>query len=855
MRNALRSAFLLASGLELLVPSSVAQTPSLYLGRHWSSGANTFPRAITAGHLNGDGLPDVVTTGGLPFPGLYPLVSSVLLANAPGSFTPPTQYPSAAEGRDLVLADLDGDGELDLVTAAGTAGILELRLGNGAGGFGAVATLTAMPGDVLSGVCAGDLDGDGDVDLACTNAVSSQLSLFLNTGSGVFSAPSHYATGSQPVSLRAADVNGDSLLDLVTLNDAGESLSVFGGAGDGTLVSHDLYVFGLPPSEGLLLADLNGDGSPDYALASGPTDRVLVQFNDGAGGIASSVQLVTGDGPRGLAAADFDLDGLVDLAVANASDDTLNVFLGTGGGSFASPVTYLAAGQPQGLVAFDADADGLPDLAVVCEVGYGVSVVRNLGGGSFVAPIAVPVAAAHAQGVTAGDLDSDGRQDFVVSHELAGQLSVRLGDGTGAFPGGSTVACSGFPAQPVLADVSGDGTLDLVVARIGPPAGSGNVALLVGTGLGTFSPPSFFGPSSSSVDLDCADLNLDGRADVVNVMVGDVSFVLLSTGLGFVPGLPIFHPAGSSPTCLALGDLNGDSRADLVVGFQTELYGVRTFLGDGAGGFGSASPTPFLPSSRALALGDVDADGHLDVVVAAETEVNVLLGDGTGFLVPTLSLPMGPAVSELTLADLNADGHLDIATANGEASHVSVRLNNGAGGFWPELHFVTYQHPRALAAADFDLDGLADLVTTSQGTGRAGLLLNTSGSSGVWTNLRNGLPGAGGVPLLSGTGSLLGGSSVVLSLVNAAPSASSYLLLGFMPLYASFAGGVMVPDAFTAPGTLYPMTTSPLGEVTLFTTWPLGVPPGFAFYTQFWIDDAAGPFGWAASNGLLGVTP
>jgi hypothetical protein len=839
----------------LLPQPLAAQAPALYLGQQWSAGAYGFPHALAAGHLNGDGLLDLVTTGGLAVSGPDPFTSAVLLANAPGGFAAPVSYPSVGEARDVLLADVNGDGDLDLVTAVGTTSLLEIRLGNGFGGFGSASTLTAVPGDDVGSVCAADLDGDGDADLACTNALSSQLSVFLNTGGGAFAAPSHSTTGAKPVAVRSADMNGDTLADLVTLNETGQSLSVFGGGGDGTLVSHDLYVFALPIARGLCLADLDGNASPDYALTSAGTDQALVQFNDGTGVPASSLLLATGDQPRGVAAADLDLDGSLDLVTGNYNANDLSVFLGTGGGGFGPAATYPVAGQPEDVVVADIDADGLPDLAAACQVGHRVATLRNVGAGVFVAPIAVPVAVESLQDVAAGDLDGDGRPDFAATHLLAGEISVRLGDGAGGFPGGSSIPCTGFPKRLALADVTGDGALDVVVGRIGGFAG-GSVGLLVGTGAGTLMPPLFYGAlGDTTQDVAAADLNLDGRADVATASSGNSSFVLLGTPTGLTPAPTVSHGIGSSPTCVALGDLDSDSRPDLVVGFGSIFLGVRALLGNGAGGFGSATPTFLSPASRALALGDVDADGDLDVAVAAEDEVNVILGDGAGFLEPAFSAPIGPYVSDILLADLNADGYADIATANDDASDVSVRLSMGAGVLSPELSFASHSLPQGIASADFDLDGLDDLVTANFAVPAASVLLNASGTSGVWTNLRNGLAGVAGVPLLTGTGSLLGGSSVTLTLVNAAPSASSPLLLGFLPLYAGFAGGVIVPDAFTAPGTILPMSTSLAGGAVLTSTWPLGVPPGFAFYTQFWVADAVGPSGWAASNGLLGVTP
>ncbi|MGQ0552615.1 MAG: hypothetical protein ACT4PU_05295 [Planctomycetota bacterium] len=122
----------------------------------------------------------------------------------------------------------------------------------------------------------------------------------------------------------------------------------------------------------------------------------------------------------------------------------------------------------------------------------------------------------------------------------------------------------------------------------------------------------------------------------------------------------------------------------------------------------------------------------------------------------------------------------------------------------------------------------------------------------TWFDLGQGLAGAGGTPNLVADGTLQAGSLVEISLDSAAPNAASVLVAGFGLLGAPFKGGTMVPNPdLMIPGIL----TTGLGTLGLSATWPAGVPSGFPIYLQFWIPDAGGPFGFAASNGLLGVSP
>ena len=125
---------------------------------------------------------------------------------------------------------------------------------------------------------------------------------------------------------------------------------------------------------------------------------------------------------------------------------------------------------------------------------------------------------------------------------------------------------------------------------------------------------------------------------------------------------------------------------------------------------------------------------------------------------------------------------------------------------------------------------------------------------GTWEDLGHALAGAHGEPSQSGSGTLLGGTPVSITLGNALENAPAFLIAGLSGLNAPFKGGVLVPDP-APPAVLLGLVTGPTGKLKLQSTWPAGLPSGFKLYVQWWIDDAAGPQGFAASNGLLATTP
>ena len=123
-------------------------------------------------------------------------------------------------------------------------------------------------------------------------------------------------------------------------------------------------------------------------------------------------------------------------------------------------------------------------------------------------------------------------------------------------------------------------------------------------------------------------------------------------------------------------------------------------------------------------------------------------------------------------------------------------------------------------------------------------------NGGVWTDLGHALAGTSGAPLFTGSGLLLAGEVVTLTLSNTKPLSSSYSVIGFLNISAPFKGGVIVPS----PDLVVPMVTDGSGGITLPAVWPAGVPPDFSIYMQWWIPDAAAVKGFAGSNALLATT-
>jgi len=186
-------------------------------------------------------------------------------------------------------------------------------------------------GDRPSSVSIGDLDGDGDLDMAVANFTSDDTSVLLNNGDGTFAAQTRYDAGNGPWSVSLGDLDGDGDLDMAVANSAlldggGDDMSVLLNNGDGTFAAQTRYAAGDNPTS-VSLGDLDGDGDLDMAVANASSADASVLLNNGDGTFAAQTRYAVGDGPRSVSLGDLDGDGDLDMAVANSDSADVSVLL------------------------------------------------------------------------------------------------------------------------------------------------------------------------------------------------------------------------------------------------------------------------------------------------------------------------------------------------------------------------------------------------------------------------------------------------------------------------------------------------------------------------------------------------
>jgi hypothetical protein len=741
---------------QTLPVSFIGATTSL--GVAYTNGIDDPINAMATGDFNHDGNLDIVTGshgGGI----------SLMLGNGDGTFQAPlpVDLPSCDCGiQSVAVGDFNGDGHMDvavLLEFPTTLGV-NIYLGNGAGGFGA-GTLFSIPSGNPSAapdtsLAIGDFNGDGKLDLVAASTYDNVVDVLIGKGDGTFQPAVAYSTldpnnasESNPFGVTVADFNGDGKPDLAV--GEGNGIGVLLNKGDGAFGTA-VYYDGKPicncsRTNGIASADLNHDKKIDIVLGM---NNGAVPFLNNGEGVFTPEPVVGNYSPWAqlVAIADINGDGKPDILFGDISGG-VRTYLGKGNGTFTDGEQYpvgVGVSQAYSLVVGDFNNDKLPDFAIGTTSGGQVISALGSVDGTFRTTAQYGWGnGAYGFNLAAADFNGDGYPDVVYSgvnydQGEGGTFAIMLDSSHGVL-GSPTFITAGCEYNLVewvaVGDVNGDGKSDVVVTlenSTNTGCQNGTLAVLDGLGTGKFKKAAYYstGSSAQAYEVKLADINGDGKLDIVTANGDGTLSVLLNKGNGtFQPATLITSVSSLNPNQddIVIADFDGDGKADIALATYDRQNVVYILIGNGDGTFGTPTVVTTSDPTITLAAGDFNHDGKMDLIFNTQdcdprvypgnAGFVILLGKGDGtFKAETEtctggSYPNRPPV----VADFNGDGKLDVFLEMGTYYFVDAQVGpalyqgNGDGTFTRTsgIYYVGAVSTGAVAA-DFNNDGMIDIA-------------------------------------------------------------------------------------------------------------------------------------------------
>ena len=641
----------------------------------------------------------------------------------------------------IATADLDRDGDLDLVTTSRGHGNIAILLQIGNRSFAPARFVFRDRRTDFGGVCAGDVVGDDLPDIVALDSNGRQIRIFENEGELRFTevdaiplrnAPTdalledldadgtldlivaeggtdrfpndrvsvfvnvdkvefvdelELAVGSFPDTLLFADVIGDPRKDIVTLDRRSGTLSILRRLEDVQFAEAvSIAVPGEPAHA--VLGHFNNDDRIDLAVASQSPPAVSIFFGNPEGSLTLDDEIGLGVPARHIATLDLDDDRDLDLAVSTGDEGLLSSLTNRGDGRFdvAVPETPLAHGEASAdrMLVADIDADDHDDLVVVSKSSSSVWLHLDAALALHASDARyVPIGPTDVVAMVVGDFDGDDADDVVLYRTLCDTLEFFRGDGDEDVERSTALwpisdgSVDGTHAESL--DWNGDGSLDIVVAH---PAGE-EILIAINAGDGRFTENFRIGTSAGMHDLSIADFDGRRRADLVGAVKNDDLdgvLVALRSADGSISSEELIRtPTGESVLATHAVDLDGDGLDEIVAAVQDD-----TLNGSPLGG-GS------LLVYRNLANGEFDLGAR---IATGRSPVDVASGDVDG------------------------DGRLDLVSINEQGSSASIAFGPIPLDLEDDEIVTTTQHfvsilPKSLALAQ--IDGYPGLEIVSAG--------------------------------------------------------------------------------------------------------------------------------------------
>jgi hypothetical protein len=641
---------------------------------------------------------------------------------------------SANEARSVYAADVDGDGDVDVLSAA-TTGIAWYANSDGRGTFAQQRIITTAVIDPTD-VYASDVDGDGDVDVL-SSSYDHKIAWYENTdGQGTFGNQRVITTKARAASsVHAADVDRDGDIDVLSASSSDGKIAWYENTdGQGSFGDQRVITTQADGAKSVYAADVDGDGDIDVLSASSHASNdgkiTWYENTDGQGTFGNERVITTEAGfASSVHAADVDRDGDVDVLSAISSDHKIAWYENTDGqGTFGNErVIATEAVGAKSVYAADVDGDG--DVDVLSAAGYGdgakISWYENTDGqGTFGNQRVISTEASGAYSVYAADVDGDG--DIDVLSASTGDYSpgkiawYRNSDGQGTFGNQRVITTAAPGAHSVHpADVDGDGDIDVLSASVGDD----KIAWYENTnGQGTFGNQRVITTAAEfALSVYAADLDGDSDVDVLSASWDDnkIAWYENTDGQGTFGNQRVITTAADGARSVYAADVDGDGDIDVLSASWRDDRIAWYENTDGRGTFGiQRGITTSAKRAESVYAADVDGDGDIDVLSASSDDHTIAWYENTNgkgiFANQRIIITDVNAPFSVYAADVDGDGDVDVLSV-GEAPMAWYENTDGKGTFGNQRVITPAVNGSSVYAADVDGDGDVDVFLGSYG--------------------------------------------------------------------------------------------------------------------------------------------
>ncbi len=671
------------------------------------------PYGIVSADFNGDNITDFAEVN-LNNSTVSVFINKTAPADSGASYYPKVDIVTDTSPADIVAADFNLDGMIDLAICVSGANKITLLLNTTFRG-GTTPSFTAqtflVTGSLPYALATGDFNLDGKSDIVVTNSKDNTVSVFLNkTVPGqttfTFASASNLTTGNNPQAVKVADFNGDYKDDIVVANYSGNSLSFF------------LNKM-LPGSQ-----TASFEAKQDQSTITGPTT---------------------------MAVGDMDSDGIMDLVALGKTSKELHILFNYLNNPpvdntkirFLSYYVRNLKETPSAIALDNINGDGFDDIIVTFAQDGLVGVVFGNSGsfkdfryfGTGTAPAAISVA----------DVNRDGLKDLLIANTSSNTISCLYNEqvtyfNSIEFSSKMEYDTQGQGSDIASADLNGDGKMDIAVSNWEEKSVSVFMNLNVeGATIPKFGSRKDYPILSIGSDIELADINNDGKPDIIASNWGDsISVLINTTPFGDTSSSfnsPINFNTGyqAGPDAVAIGDLNSDGKLDIVVSNQfpdiNSKFHISVLINETE--YGNATPKfttqTSLPSAEApweVKIADFDLDGKKDIIVVNFTSGSISVFPSltnVGETIPAFSqkndFAVGRGTAGLDIADLNGDGTIDAVVANQNSDSVAILMNNtpvnSVPYFGPLFGEKTEFGPNFVKLKDLDGNGRPELLVTN----------------------------------------------------------------------------------------------------------------------------------------------